>query len=104
MSETAEDIHFRPFTVLLGIILGTLFSIAFGLAVVSLVFWLLKDEEPRVAAEFGSLLVSTGIFVVLAALAGSGFYGSLYRRVWRFVPLTTLWIGLLLAGRYYWPS
>jgi len=104
MSESAEDIHFRPFTVLLGIILGTLFSIAFGLAVVSLVFWLLKDEEPRVAAEFGSLLLSTGIFTLLSVFAGASFYGSLRRRAWRYACLAALWAGLFLAGQYYWPA
>ena len=104
MPNTSEDIHFRPFTVLLGIILGTLFAIAFGLSVVSLVFWILKDEEPRLAAEFGSLLISTGIFAVLSVVAGSSFYGSLRRAVWRHVPMACLWFGILLTGRYYWPQ
>ena len=104
MPEPAEDIHFKPFTVLLGIVLGTVFSIFFGLAVVSFVFWLLKDEEPRLAAEFGSLLVSTGIFLVLSVIAASSFYGSLRRRVWRHVPMACLWLAIFLTGRYYWPQ
>ena len=103
MSDSAEDLQFRPFTVLLGIILGTLFAIAFGLGVVCLVFWILRDEEPRVAAEFGSLLVSTGIFVVLAGIAGASFYGALRNRAWRYLPLAALWCGLGMAGWYYWP-
>lgn len=103
MSETTEDINFRPFTVLLGIILGTVFSIAFGLAVVCLVFWILKDEEPRLAAEFSSLLISTGIFVVLSCFAGLSFYGSLRQYAWRYGAMAMLWAGLLLTGRYYWP-
>ena len=104
MSETAEDINFRPFTVLLGIILGTVFSIFFGLTVVSFVFWLLKDEEPRLAAEYGSLMVSTGIFMVLSVFAASSFYGSLKQTAWRYLPMLCLWLGLFLAGRYYWPE
>ena len=103
MQETAEDIHFRPYTVLLGIIMGTVFAIAFGLAVVCLVFWILRDEQPRIAAEFGSLLVSTGIFSLLSCLAGLSFYGSLRQFAWRHLPMAGLWLGLLLAGRYYWP-
>ena len=103
MSETAEDINFRPFTVLLGIILGTVFSIAFGLSVVCLVFWILREEEPRVAAEFGSLLVSTGIFLLLSVFAGLSFYGSLHLRAWRYAAMAALWLGLGLTGWYYWP-
>ena len=103
MSDTAEDIHFRPFTVLLGIITGTVFSIAFGLAVVCLVFWILREEQPRVAAEFSSLLVSTGIFTLLSGLAGLSFYSSLKQFAWRHLPMAAMWLGLLLTGRYYWP-
>lgn len=103
MSETTEDLHFRPFTVLLGIILGTVFSIAFGLAVVCLVFWILREEEPRVAAEFGSLMVSTGIFMLLSVTAGLSFYGSIRNRSWRHAPMALLWLGLGLTGWYYWP-
>jgi hypothetical protein len=103
MSESAENIHFQPFTVLLGIIMGTLFAIAFGLSVVCLVFWILQDEEPRIAAEFGSLLISTGIFIVLSAFAGLSFYGSLRQLPWRLWSMACMWVGLLLAGRYYWP-
>ena len=101
--NTAENIHFQPFTVLLGIILGTVFSITFGLAVVCLVFWILQNEEPRVAAEFGTLLISTGIFAVLSVAAGLSFYGSLKQFGWRHFAMASLWLGLLLTGSYYWP-
>lgn len=103
MSQPAEDINFRPFTVLLGILLGTLFAIAFGLLVVCLVFWILRNEEPRLLNEMSSLLSSTGIFVALSCLAGLSFFGSLRQRMWRYLPLAGLWLGLALAGRYYWP-
>ena len=104
MSDEAEDIHFRPFTVLLGIISGTLFSIAFGLLVVGFVFWVLGDEEPRVAAEVGGLLTSTFIFVCLSVATALSFYGSLRQTPWRYIAMACLWAGLLFAGRYYWPS
>jgi len=103
MSEIAEDINFRPFTVLLGIVSGTLFSIAFGLLIVCIVFWVLRNEEPRLLAEVDSLIASTSIFVALSLTAGLSFYGSLRQRSWRYLPLAGLWLGLLLAGRYYWP-
>ena len=103
MPESTEDINFRPFTVLLGIVLGTLFAIAFSLSIVCLVFWVLRDEAPRLAAEFSSLLASTGIFTILSVFAGLSFYASLKLFTWRHLPMTGLWLGLLLAGRYYWP-
>ena len=104
MTNSPEAINFRPFPVLLGIVLGTVFSISFGLAVVCLVFWILKDEAPRLANEFGPLLVSTGIFTLLSIIAGASFYGSLKNKLWRYLPLACLWVGLFLTGRYYWPE
>jgi hypothetical protein len=104
VEQNSEDLNFRPFTVLLGIILGTVFSIAFGLAIVCFVFWFLKDEEPRLLVEFDNLLISTVIFMSLSVGAGLSFYGSLRQTSWRYLPLTLLWAGLFLAGRYYWPE
>jgi hypothetical protein len=103
MSETAEDINFRPFTVLLGILLGTLFATAFGLLIVCLVFWILRNDEPRLLTEIDSLIASTTIFVALSVAAGLSFFASLRQRSWRYLPMAGLWLGLLMAGRYYWP-
>jgi hypothetical protein len=103
MPDTAKDLNFGPFSVLLGIVLGTLFAIAFGLAIVCFVFWVLQDEEPRLLAEVGSLVKSTGIFIGLSLVAGMSFFGSLHQTAWRRLPMAGLWLGLLLAGRYYWP-
>jgi len=104
MPNTTEDLNFQPYTVLLGIILGTVFSIAFGLAIVSFIFWILQDEEPRLLAEVGSLRISTSIFVLLSILAGLSFFGSLRQATWRYLPMAALWGGLFLTGRYYWPQ
>jgi hypothetical protein len=103
MPVTAKDLNFGPFSVLLGIVLGTVFSIAFGLSIVCFVFWVLQDEEPRLLAEVSSLVKSTGIFAGLSIVAGISFFGSLHKSAWRHFPIATLWLGLLMAGRYYWP-
>lgn len=103
MTQTSKDLNFGPFSVLLGIILGTVFSIAFGLAIVCFVFWVLQDEEPRLLAETGHLLASTGIFTALAMVAGISFFASLHKAGWRHLPMGVLWAGLLLTGTYYWP-
>ena len=55
MPEHTEDVRFSPFTVLLGIILGTLFAIAFCSSIVGVIFWLLADESPRLASEIDPL-------------------------------------------------
>ena len=93
-----------PFTVLLGITLGSLVSIALSLAGVLLVFWILQDESPRFDAELPELLRSTVIFLSLAVIAGAGFFGTLKRRPWRHYCLAVLWLGLIMTGWYYWPE
>lgn len=94
----------KPFTVVLGIILGSLVSIAASLGGVLLVFWILRDESPRFGAEMPELLRSTGIFFALAALAAGGFVGMLRNARWRIVCLGLLWAGLIATGWYYWPD
>jgi hypothetical protein len=94
----------QPFIAILGVIAGSLISIAFGLAVVFLVFWLLRAEHPQFSAELPQLIRSLAIFSVLAASAALGFFGSVSGRKWRYGPLAVMWLGLFLTGWYYWPS
>jgi len=94
----------QPFTVVLGVILGSLFSIAFSLAVVLLVFWILRNDHPRFDAEMPELFRATLIFIGLALLAGFGFVGTLRERSWRYAFLAALWAGLVAMGWYYWPD
>jgi len=102
--ELPIEPNLRPFTVVLGIILGTVFSIAFGLGVVSLIFWFLKDEYPRLASEISELALATSAFAALTLFAVLSFIGSLRRADWRYLPLACLWFTLLLVGGYYWPD
>ena len=94
----------NPFTVVLGITLGSLVSIAFSLGGVLLVFWILQDESPRFDAEMPELLRSTTIFFCLAAIAATGFIGTVKKKRWRHVCLALLWFGLIGTGWYYWPA
>ena len=93
----------KPFAVILGILLGSLAAIAFGLGVVAFIFWLLQDDYARFAGEMPVLLRSTGVFLALAAVAGGAFAGVLKVRPWRYPLLGLLWVGLLVTGWYYWP-
>ena len=94
----------RPVTAVLGIISGSLLSLAFGLCVVLLVFWILRDEHPQFAAEFPELARGALIFSILALVSGLAFFGTVRGQRWRYGLLTLLWAGLFLAGFYYWPS
>lgn len=94
----------QPFTAILGVIAGSLVSIAFGLAVVLMVFWALRAEHPQFSAELPELVRAFLIFFSLATLAAFGFLGTVRVRRWRYGPLMLLWLGLSLAGWYYWPT
>ena len=94
----------RPFTALLGFVAGSLISMAFGLVVVLMVFWLLRNDHPQFAAELPQLALSSLLFSALAVLAGFAFWATVHGRRWRYAPLGLLWTGLVLVGFYYWPS
>lgn len=93
-----------PFSVILGVILGSLVAIAFSLGAVLILFWLLQDDHPRFAAELPALARSAIIFAGLAVLAGAGFLGTLRRRSWRHVVLGLFWAALVATSWYYYPK
>ena len=93
-----------PFAAVLGFLAGSLVSLAFGLGVVLLVFWLLQNDDPRFALELPEVARSFVMFFALAVLAALGFLGTVRERRWRYAPLALMWLGLLLVGWYYWPS
>jgi len=103
-TKDSDDLNVRPMTVLLGIMLGTVFSISCGLLVVSLIFWLLESDYPRLRSEIPELLRATTMFLTLTLFAGLGFFGSLRSLPWRHIPMAGLWLALLLVGNYYWPD
>lgn len=94
----------QPFTAVLGFVAGSLVSIAFGLAVVLMVFWALRGEHPQFGAELPDLARAFFMFFVLAAAGSFGFLGTVRARRWRYAPLALLWLGLALVGWYYWPT
>jgi len=94
----------QPFAIILGVVLGSLFSIAFSLSMVTLVFWILQEEDPRYTAEMPELVRGTVIFSTLAIAAAIGFVGTIRHRPWRFPVLILLWAGLLSTAYYYWPA
>jgi hypothetical protein len=94
----------QPFTVVLGILLGSVVSIAFSLAVVLLIFFFQQEQQPRLASELPELFRATVAFSLLSVLAGAAFVGSLRGTSWRRWPSGLLFLGLAAVGWYYWPD
>ncbi|MHB8475548.1 MAG: hypothetical protein ACYDBZ_04600 [Steroidobacteraceae bacterium] len=73
----------RPFTVLIGILLGSAASITIGLGTVLIVFLVLVGEHPDLAREMPQLTGSLAAFAVLTAASAGSFLGQLKLRSWR---------------------
>jgi hypothetical protein len=93
----------RPFTVLIGIVMGSAASITFGLSAVLIVFCVLAGEHPDLSRELPQLVGSLAAFAVLTAASAGSFLGQLKARPWRG------WAHLATAGclgvvvLLYWP-
>jgi len=94
----------RPFTALIGIILGSAASISFGLGAVLIVYCVLASEHPDLTGELPQLVRSLLAFAVLTAASASSFLGQVKLRPWRgWAHLATAAsLGALIW--YYWPS
>ncbi|HSY97209.1 MAG TPA: hypothetical protein VK793_16425 [Steroidobacteraceae bacterium] len=73
----------RPFTVLIGILLGSAASITIGLGTVLIVFLVLAGEHPDLTREMPQLTGSLIAFAVLTAASAGSFLGQLKLRSWR---------------------
>ena len=93
----------RPFTVLIGIVLGSAASISFGLGTVLIVFLVLKGEHPELPREMPRLAGNLALFAILTAASAGSFLGQVRLRPWRgWAHLAT---AICLAGLIlqYWP-
>jgi hypothetical protein len=93
----------RPFTVLIGIILGTAASFTFGLGTVLIVFLVLGPQHPELPRELPRVAGSLAAFAILTAASAGSFLGEAKVRPWRgWAHLAT---GICLCGviLLYWP-
>jgi hypothetical protein len=93
----------RPFTVLIGIILGSAASFTFGLGTVLIVFLVLGPQHPELPRELPRVAGSLAAFAVLTAASAGSFLGEAKVRPWRgWAHLAT---GICLCGviLLYWP-
>src|SRR6204780_5648471 len=98
-----EPEDMRPFTVLIGIVLGSAASITFGLGAVLIVFCVLAGRHPDLWRELPRLSLSLLAFGVLTAASAGSFLGQAKARPWRgWAHLAT---GICLCGviLLYWP-
>lgn len=94
----------RPLAVLIGIVMGSAVSLTVGLVLTLIVFLLLPEEAGRIAPEFRPLLRAVALFMALAAVAATSFYGELRTRSWRFSAHLGLVALLGTAAWVYWPD
>jgi hypothetical protein len=93
----------RPFTVLIGIVLGSAASITFGLGAVLIVFGVLAGQHPDLLREMPRLIGSLAAFAILTGASAGSFLGQARSRPWRgWAHLAT---AICLGGvvLLYWP-
>lgn len=94
----------RPLTVITGIVLGSAFSIAFGLTVVWVIYLIIGTDTPIIADEYGSLGLSIACFSVLTAVAALSFVAGLKRWRYAWIWQGLMWLTVILIGRLFWPG
>jgi hypothetical protein len=93
----------RPFTVLIGIVMGSAASISFGLASVLIVFCILAGKHPDLSRELPQLLLSLLAFAALTAASAGSFVGQAKGRSWRvYAHMATVTV-LAAVVLLYWP-
>jgi hypothetical protein len=93
----------RPFTVLIGIVLGSAASITFGLGAVLVVFFVLRGEHPDLWREMPRLAGSLVAFAVLTTASAGSFLGQARLRPWRGWAHLATGISLGIVVLLYWP-
>jgi hypothetical protein len=93
----------RPFTVLIGIVLGSAASITFGLGAVLIVFCVLAGRHPDLWRELPRLVLSLLAFGVLTAASAGSFLGQAKARPWRGWAHAATLGALAAITLWYWP-
>lgn len=93
----------RPFAVLNAILFGSAAAITFGLCSVLIIYLVLQGRHPQLAAEFGPLMRSGGLFAGLSLASGLSLYSTLKALPWRHIAQAAMWLALVLTIALYWP-
>jgi hypothetical protein len=93
----------RPFTVLIGIVMGSAASITFGLGAVLIVFCILAGAHPDLSRELPQLIASLSAFAALTAASAGSFVGQAKGRSWRLWAHAATALCLAVVVVLYWP-
>ena len=93
----------RPFTVLIGIILGSAASFTFGLGTVLIVFLVLGPQHPELPRELPRVAGSLAAFAILTAASAGSFLGQIKVRPWRGWAHLATAASLGVVVLLYWP-
>ena len=93
----------RPFTVLIGIVLGSAASISFGLSAVLIIFCVLAGEHPDLWREMPQLVGSLIAFALLTTASAGSFFGQVKARPWRGWAHLATAASLGAVVLLYWP-
>jgi hypothetical protein len=93
----------RPFTVLIGIVLGSAASATFCLGAVLVVFGVLLGEHPDLSREMPRLAGSLAAFAVLTTASAGSFIGQATLKPWRGWAHLATGISLCIMVLLYWP-
>jgi hypothetical protein len=94
----------RPLGFLTGVVLGSAGSIALVLLMVVAVFAFTAGDQPAIGDEYPGLLVTAGLFAVLASAAAIAFAGLQRERPWRWAAQALMWLLLAVIAGFYWPA
>jgi branched-subunit amino acid transport protein len=94
----------RPFTVLIGILMGSAASLTFGLGSVLIVFCILAGEHPELKHELPQLVKSLLTFGALTAVSAGSFIGQAKGRSWRRWAHVAMFACLAGVVMLYWPT
>jgi hypothetical protein len=95
----------RPLAVVIGILMGSSFTLFAGLAMtwITLLF-VPKDEAGELFGEQSTLTMAIAIFGALSLIAGLSFYAQLRERRWRLLAHLATLVTLCGAVWLYWPK
>jgi hypothetical protein len=94
----------RPLAVLTALVFGSSAAISFGLTATTIVFFVLRVEQPQLDRELPSLVRSCLCFLALAAVSGGCLYATLKDLRWRNAGQAGMWIAVTLVAYAYWPK
>jgi hypothetical protein len=94
----------NPLAVLNAIVFGSATAITFGLVGVVVIFLVLKGSNPTMGGEFPTLLRSSAVFAVLAAVSGASLLALLKSLKWRWLAQAAMWLVVAGIALLYWPE